>query len=112
MFIVTFPDNLDIVSIIESLQPFMTHHDSGIRIKGTFKAREFFPNVILAATIFKTAVIQKFDSLDSDSLALLKQFVIQKLDDSAVVMEALDVLSLFRQKNVLSENEVFSICVQ
>lgn len=42
MFIVTFPDNLDIVSIIESLQPFMTHHDSGIRIKGTFKAREFF----------------------------------------------------------------------
>ena len=68
--------------------------------------------LFLAATIFKAATMKKFDSFDNDTLSLLKQFVVQKLDDAAVVLEALVILTLFYQKNVLCENEMFSICIQ
>lgn len=34
MFIVIIPNDIDIASIVESLQPFMTHSDPIIRGKG------------------------------------------------------------------------------
>lgn len=33
-YLVTFPEDLDLVSAIESLQPYMTHSDPAIRGKG------------------------------------------------------------------------------
>ena len=68
--------------------------------------------LFIAAIIFKAAIFQKFNSFDAETLSLLIQFIVQKLDDSAVVLEAIAILSLFSEKNVLSEKELFSTCIK
>jgi hypothetical protein len=42
----------------------------------------------------------------------LKAFTIQKVEDAAAVIEALNVLNLFYQKKVLNETEMLSICIK
>lgn len=68
--------------------------------------------LFIAGFIFKCAVSQKFDEIDNESLTLLKQFLIQKIDDAAIVIEALAVLNLFNQKQVLNQEEIILICIQ
>lgn len=58
------------------------------------------------------AVNQKFESIDAESLNLLKSFVTQKVEDAAVVIEALTVLNLFYQRNFLNATELLSIIIK
>lgn len=103
---------MDVVSIVESLQPFMTHSDPLIRGKGTETFFYIKYHQLLAAIVFKAAVNQKFEGLDVDSLNLLKNFTTQKLDDAAVVIESLAILKLFYQRKALNDSEMLSICIR
>lgn len=66
----------------------------------------------IAIVVFKVAVYQKFESIDVESLNLLKTFVTQKIEDAAVVIEALTVLNFFYERKVLNETEMLSIVIK
>ena len=74
--------------------------------------RVFIYFINLAACIFKVAVSQRIKNVDSDSLSLLKTFITQKLDDAAVVLEALAIINLFSKNSPLNTSEMISICIK
>ncbi len=72
------------------------------------KACTYF-STFVAAAIFKVAFLKHFASLDAETLSFVKTFVVGRLEDAAMVVESLVIVSHLA-KNV-SESELLQICL-
>lgn len=56
--------------------------------------------------------MQKYKEFDFESLNLIKSFVLQKIEDAAVVVEALAIFSFFLDNDSMKSSETASICIK